>query len=84
MMRIDEKGHVYRKCEICGKDIRFGPHLYEAHRLELYGNVFCCHDCWENNWDGWSPNAEPTILRILKEKNLQIPERNKKGWLPRD
>ncbi|ENJ8217220.1 hypothetical protein ACQ8E4_001395 [Escherichia coli] len=84
MMHIDKKGHIYCKCDICGKETRFGPDLYEGRVLQLYGQAFCCKICWDGNWDGWGPIAELAILHILKEKNLPIPERNEKGWLPRD
>lgn len=84
MMRVDEKGHFYYTCEICGSETRFGPDLYQGRVLQLYGRAFCCNNCWEGNWDGWGPHAEPAILRILKEKNLPTPKRNEKGWLPRD
>ena len=29
-MRIDEKGHFYCTCEVCGSETRFGPDLYQG------------------------------------------------------
>ncbi|HHQ6573141.1 TPA: hypothetical protein ACSTLY_000283 [Serratia fonticola] len=83
-MGIDNKGYFYCKCDICGAEARFGPQIYQGRVLQLYGSAFCCDNCWESNWDGWSPHSEPKILAILKEKNLPIPERNENGYLPRD
>lgn len=71
------------KCAVCGGSYQHGPHRYEGHKLDLYGNVFCCDSCWQGNWDGWGSVAEPKILAILKEKSLPTPNRNEKGWLPR-
>lgn len=36
-MRVDEKGHFYYTCEICGSETRFGPDLYQGRVLQLYG-----------------------------------------------
>ena len=71
-------------CPICGNSFQNGPQRYEDHRLHLYGDLYCCNTCWELNWDGWGPAREETVLRHLKEHNLPIPERNEKGWLPRN
>lgn len=83
-MRIDENDHIYIPCSICGKDERYGPDLYKGHHLHLYGGVFCCDNCWKGNWDGWGPLHEHKLLKILESENLPIPDRNSKGWLPRD
>lgn len=71
------------QCAVCDQPYQHGPHRYEGHKLELYGDVFCCGPCWDGNWDGWGPRAEPRILAILNQKKLPIPARNGKGWLPR-
>lgn len=72
------------KCDVCGRPYQHGSGRYEGHRLELYGGVFCCDSCWQGNWDGWTPQNEHVLLEHLKQKNLPVPERNAKGWLPRD
>lgn len=64
-MKIDKNGHIYIPCEICGKDERHGPHLYNGHHLRLYGGIFCCDSCWDNNWDGWTHSLEPKQASIL-------------------
>lgn len=71
-------------CDICGDQYQHGPNLYEGHRLELYGDIFCCDICWQGNWDGWAPHHEAVILKNLKEKKLPIPARNEQGFLPRN
>lgn len=72
------------RCGVCGKKYQHGLHRYEGHKLDLYGGIFCCDLCWEFNWDGWAPHHERVLLKHLKEKGLPVPERNAKGWLPRD
>ena len=72
------------KCDVCGAMYQHGPHKYEGHRLELYGDIFCCDTCWQGNRGGWAPHREKTLLDHLKRKNLPVPKRNAKGWLPRN
>ena len=71
-------------CNVCGRQYQDGPHRYEGHGLKRYGNIFCCNTCWETNWDGWAPHREPVLLAHLKAKGLPVPERNAKGFLPRE
>lgn len=71
-------------CAVCGRTSVSHFHVHEGHPLHLYGGVTCCDACWNSNWDGWGPCWEPRLLQILKIKNLPVPERNEKGWLPRD
>jgi hypothetical protein len=70
-------------CAVCDQPYQHGTHLYEGRKLELYGGIFCCRPCWDGNWDGWGPRAEPRIVNILMQNALPIPNRNKSGWLPR-
>jgi hypothetical protein len=72
------------KCDVCGMSYQHGPHRYEGRRLQLYRDIFCCDSCWRGNWDGWAPHYEKALLAHLKQKGLPVPERNAKGWLPRD
>lgn len=71
------------KCDVCGMSYQHGLHRYEGHRLQLYGDLFCCDSCWRANWDGWAPHYEAALLAHLKQKGLPVPKRNAKGWLPR-
>lgn len=72
------------KCDVCGQQSQHGPHRYEGHRLELYGDIFCCDLCWNGNWDGWAPHLEAILLEHLKQKGLPVPKRNEKERLPRN
>jgi hypothetical protein len=40
--------------------------------------------CYEGNWDGWSKTYEDKIIKHLREKDLEVPERNENGLLPRN
>ena len=70
-------------CELCHRNFQNGPQRYDGHGSQRY-SVFVCDSCWEGNWDGWNPMHERFLLARLKEKGLPIPERNEKGWLPRE
>ena len=72
------------KCDVCGVSYQHGPHKYEGHKLNLYGGLFVCHTCWQSNHDGWAPHHEKILLAHLKEKGLSVPQRNAKGFLPRE
>jgi hypothetical protein len=78
------KDKIMLKCDVCDAMYQHGPHRYEGHKLELYGNIFCCDSCWKRNWDGWAPHHEKVLLGHLKQKNIPVPEQNAKGWLPRN
>ena len=72
------------KCDVCGASYQHGPHRYEGHKLNLYGGLFVCDTCWQSNHDGWAPHYEKILLAHLKEKGLPVPQRNAKGFLPRE
>jgi hypothetical protein len=65
------------------KKCQLGEGVYEGHEVASY-KIFVCDTCYSSNWDGWAPYYEEFILTHLKEKGLPIPDRNEKGWLPRD
>lgn len=68
-------------CSICGQTFVSHFNLHEGHRLRLYGDVWCCNDCWDSNWDGFV--CDDILLKILSEKRLPVPNRNARGWFPR-
>lgn len=83
-MRYDDKDRqMYSNCDICRKEVKYGKGAYGLRKIERY-DLHCCSNCYDGNHDGWGPHSEPRILAILKEKKLPIPERNEKGWLPRE
>jgi hypothetical protein len=71
------------QCFMCDRDFQWGPHIYEGRRIPKY-DIDVCNTCYQANWDGWAPHLEKKLIRYLKEKGLPIPERNAKGWLPRE
>lgn len=72
------------KCDLCGQQYQYGPHRYEGHPLKLYGGIMICNSCWNANHDGFSPQYDKRLIEHLKQNNLLVPERNSRGWLPRE
>jgi hypothetical protein len=70
-------------CEVCGSQFQYGAHVYDGKHVRAYG-ITVCRRCYDANWDGWGPFAEPAVLRKASENGLPLPPRNAKGWLPRD
>jgi hypothetical protein len=71
------------RCFMCGSDFQMGPHRYEGQHIPRY-NIDVCGICYKTNWDGWGPYCEERLIEHLKQQDIPIPRRNKKGWLPRD
>lgn len=74
---------VMVRCATCGGEFRMGPDRYEGQHVPRY-QITVCGSCYAGNWDGWAPHFEDRVVAVLKSKGLPIPERNAKGWLPRD
>jgi len=70
-------------CFFCGGRFQFGPSLCDGKHIKRY-KISVCSACWSSNWDGWSPRVEERLLAHLVTEELPVPERNEKGWLPRD
>ncbi len=70
-------------CTTCGSEYQMGRHIYGGKQIPRY-QMGVCKSCYEANWDGWAPDYEGKIITHLEEKGLPVPERNNKGWLPRD
>lgn len=71
-------------CDVCGTTYQHGPHRYQGHKLNLYGDLFVCDSCWQVNHDGWAPHYEKVLLAHLQKEGLPVPQRNAKGFLPRE
>jgi hypothetical protein len=69
------------KCDICGNVHYQGKGVYPLRKVSGYG-LFCCDICYRGNLDGWSPRYEAKLLSSLKEKGVNPPPRNAKGFLP--
>lgn len=70
-------------CFMCGRQFQMGPHRYDGTFISRY-QISVCRACYESNWDGWAPHWGEHIVAHLKKNKLPIPERNARGWLPRD
>ena len=77
----DEK--FMTNCELCGRSFQFGPQVYDGKVIPRY-QLTVCMSCWKGNWDGWNPRHEALLIAHSKAEGLPIPERNEKGWLPRE
>jgi hypothetical protein len=40
------------KCDVCGDEYQHGSSRYEGHKLELYGDIFCCDTAGEETGTG--------------------------------
>lgn len=68
-------------CDVCGMQTEAGPHRYTGKVLRGY-QIWACEICRSSNFDGWGPIREPTLMKILRDKGIDPPARNAKGWLP--
>lgn len=70
-------------CQLCGTAFQFGPDLYAGKQIARYA-LTVCKGCYRSNWDGWAPALEPAFVQHLEAKGIPLPDRNEKGWYPRD
>ena len=78
-----KNGKFIYQCDLCGSEYQFGPHKYDGKYIRRY-ELNVCKSCYDGNWEGWGPHCEERLIAHLKQKNIPIPEKNAKGWLPRD
>jgi len=78
-MTGNKKTHT---CFTCNNKFQMEKHKYDGKWIQVY-QIEVCIDCWHSNWDGWTPHFGNKIIEYLKEKGLQIPPMNEKGFLPR-
>jgi hypothetical protein len=74
---------ILKNCFLCGSKYQLGPHRYDGKFVPRYKFAVCMR-CYKGNWDGWAPHYEDKIIDHLNNNAIPIPERNDKGWLPRD
>lgn len=74
---------VMFSCFMCGDKFQMGPHTYKGKFISSY-KISVCENCYKGNWDGWTLHYEERLLPHLKENGIPIPERNEKGWVPRE
>jgi hypothetical protein len=70
-------------CQLCGREGRCGPSVYEVHVIARY-SLEVCRGCYMSNADGWGPALEPAFVAHLESKGIPLPERNASGWYPRE
>ncbi len=74
---------VKEKCFLCGREFDFGPHVYDGKFLSSY-KISLCMNCYNSNYDGYAANNGNKIIKHLTSMNLDVPELNSKGLLPRE
>ena len=70
-------------CGVCGSSFQFGPHRYDGRHIPMY-KLTVCSSCYDANWDGWGPVWEARIIAHLNRQGIPVPQRNAKGWIPRE
>ncbi len=77
-------GEIKLKCELCGAEYSFGPHLYKGRMLKYY-QMAVCNPCYKGNRDGFAmPHFVEKLEVRCKKLGKPIPKRNSAGWLPRN
>lgn len=79
---MEPKPFTY-SCALCGATFQFGPRVYDGRHIARY-NMTVCRGCYQANWDGWAPVLEEMFESHLRKHGIPLPERNEKGWYPRD
>jgi hypothetical protein len=74
---------IMQTCDLCNKRFQFGPHAYDGKYIGAY-KLTVCGSCWQANHDGWSPSLEPKFIAHLEAHSIPLPDRNAKGWFPRE
>ena len=67
----------------CGQSFQMSHGHYDGKFIPRY-KISVCRNCYDGNWDGWAPHFEEQLLPHLEANGIDVPERNAKGWLPRD
>ena len=78
-----EPDPVVLRCDLCGRSFQFGPHRYDGKSIRTY-RITVCTPCLNANWDGWAPHLEERVTAKLLAEGEPLPQRNAKGWLPRE
>lgn len=81
-MRISTDGKIMVQCDLCGKEYQHGPHRYEGHKWHQF-DMMVCEICHSTSHDGIPPIYEGVFKKILEQKGIAIPSRNKKGFYSR-
>lgn len=71
-------------CPLCGSTFQYKPHYYHEGKWVKSLGTTVCRTCYDGNWDGWNPQVEEKVIELIEEQGFIVPERNEKGWIPRD
>lgn len=71
------------KCDVCKETFKQGPHAYPLIKCSGY-EIFVCKICYDGNHDGWNSFYEKAVIEHCQRKGIGLPERNAKGFLPRE
>lgn len=74
---------IYETCFCCEKEYQFSFGIYYGKHIPRY-KINVCMLCYQGSHDGWSPRHETKLIQHLKSNDMPIPEKNSKGYLPRD
>lgn len=74
---------IYFRCQLCGRSYQSGPGRYEGKTIPRF-QLSVCGSCYDTNHDGWGPVVESAFERHLMDRGIPFPERNARGWYPRD
>lgn len=83
MQGTTNQGGIMEVCFLCRAQHPSHPGDYHFPFIKIY-QFNICPGCYAANWDGYSPSYDGIIIDHLKAKGLPIPERNAKGWFPRE
>lgn len=70
------------KCDICSKEFQESGGKY-GRCIPSY-NLNVCMSCYKGNHDGWNSTNEEVLIKHLEKNDIPVPERNEKGWIPRE
>ncbi len=71
------------ECIVCETEFRMGSDVYAGKWLPSY-QMYVCDACFAGNWDGYATDFDERIVQHLNSKGLPIPQRNARGYLPRE
>jgi hypothetical protein len=74
----------FQNCWLCNAKRQMSDGIYNLKKCEGWGVFVCLGSCHAMNHDGWNLGHERRFIDLAKEKNIDLPTRNKNGLLPRD
>lgn len=72
--------NIYLSCKLCNCKIQMGPNRYSGHYVIKY-SLLLCEVCYSCSKDGIPPVFESIFINHLKEMEISVPVRNKRGFI---